>query len=103
LKNAEEAALRAESKPRIVVRSSYDPLSEQVRIDIVDNGPGITPEVQPHIFEPFFTTKPAGGGTGLGLTIAKRIVKEHAGIMSFTTGIDMGTVFRIEISRAPSP
>ena len=50
-----------------------------VVVEIADNGPGISPEVQPHIFEPFFTTKGVGEGTGLGLDAVQRIVKKHRG------------------------
>ncbi|MGB8014074.1 MAG: ATP-binding protein [Terriglobales bacterium] len=48
-------------------------------VEITDNGPGISPEVEPHIFEPFFTTKGVGEGTGLGLDTVQRIVKKHRG------------------------
>jgi signal transduction histidine kinase len=48
-------------------------------VEIGDNGPGISQEVQPHIFEPFFTTKAVGEGTGLGLDTVQRIVKKHRG------------------------
>ena len=48
-------------------------------VEIGDNGPGISDEVQPHIFEPFFTTKGVGEGTGLGLDTVQRIVKKHRG------------------------
>jgi signal transduction histidine kinase len=48
-------------------------------VEIADNGPGISPEVEPHIFEPFFTTKGVGEGTGLGLDTVQRIVKKHRG------------------------
>jgi len=50
-----------------------------VVVEIGDNGPGISPEVQTHIFEPFFTTKGVGEGTGLGLDTVQRIVKKHRG------------------------
>jgi signal transduction histidine kinase len=50
-----------------------------VVVEIGDNGPGISPEVQPHIFEPFFTTKGVGEGTGLGLDTVQRIIKKHRG------------------------
>jgi signal transduction histidine kinase len=50
-----------------------------VVVEIGDNGPGISPDVQPHIFEPFFTTKAVGEGTGLGLDTVQRIVKKHRG------------------------
>ena len=50
-----------------------------VVVEITDNGPGISPEVQAHMFEPFFTTKGVGQGTGLGLDTVQRIVKKHKG------------------------
>lgn len=48
-------------------------------VEIGDNGPGISQDLQPHIFEPFFTTKGVGEGTGLGLDTVQRIVKKHQG------------------------
>jgi hypothetical protein len=56
----------------------------QLVVEIVDNGPGIPPEVQSHMFEPFYTTKPVGSGTGLGLIISNRIVADrHGGEIEF--------------------
>jgi signal transduction histidine kinase len=52
---------------------------DDVMVEIVDNGPGIPPEVKAHLFEPFFTTKGVGEGTGLGLDTANRIVRQHHG------------------------
>lgn len=49
---------------------------EMIRVEICDNGPGITDDVVGNIFNPFFTTKPFGEGTGLGLDLARRIVVE---------------------------
>jgi signal transduction histidine kinase len=56
--------------------------SDNVIVEIADNGPGIPPEVQQRIFEPFFTTKGPGTGTGLGLHIVYNIVvdKHHGQI-----------------------
>jgi signal transduction histidine kinase len=50
-----------------------------VVVRIVDNGPGIPANLLERIFEPFFTTKPVGRGTGLGLEIARRLVRRHEG------------------------
>ena len=48
-------------------------------VEIGDNGPGISEDVEAHMFEPFFTTKGVGEGTGLGLDTVQRIVKKHRG------------------------
>ena len=57
-----------------------------VTVDIIDDGPGIPPEIQPRIFEPFFTTKAPGVGTGLGLHIAYNIVvHKHRGQLQVTS------------------
>jgi signal transduction histidine kinase len=68
-------AMRGEGKLR--VRTYRE--DNCVVVEIADNGPGISPEIQPHIFEPFFTTKGVGEGTGLGLDTVQRIVKKHRG------------------------
>ncbi|BAU66336.1 two-component sensor histidine kinase [Stanieria sp. NIES-3757] len=53
--------------------------NDGVKIEIIDSGIGIAPELQKKIFEPFFTTKPSGEGTGLGLHICKKIIDKHQG------------------------
>jgi signal transduction histidine kinase len=50
-----------------------------VVVSVIDNGPGVPPEIQGRIFDPFFTTKGVGKGTGLGLDIVKRLLKSHEG------------------------
>jgi PAS domain S-box-containing protein len=70
-----------------------------VRIEIADTGPGIATEHQPRIFEPFFTTRPSG--TGLGLTVVKRIVDVHHGETSLRTSGGEGTTFVIRLPVAP--
>ncbi len=59
--------------------------AERVLVEIVDNGIGIPPQVQPHIFEPFFTTKGVGKGTGLGLNTTYKIVEQHGGDIRVTS------------------
>jgi signal transduction histidine kinase len=61
----------------ITIRTSRD--GPFALIDIIDNGPGIPPDVKGRIFDPFFTTKPVGEGTGLGLDTVYRIVRQHKG------------------------
>ena len=57
---------------------------DQLVVEIVDDGPGIPPDVQSRMFEAFFTTKSVGSGTGLGLIISNRIVGDrHGGEIEF--------------------
>jgi two-component system, NtrC family, sensor kinase len=50
-----------------------------VVIRVIDNGPGVPEDVRSRLFEPFFTTKPRGEGSGLGLSIVRRILDRHGG------------------------
>jgi signal transduction histidine kinase len=50
-----------------------------VAVRVIDNGPGIPDEVMPRMFDPLYTTKPRGEGSGLGLSIVRRILERHGG------------------------
>lgn len=56
---------------------------QHVVVRVIDNGPGISAEVRSRIFDPFFTTKAMGQGTGLGLDIARRLVRHNDGAIDF--------------------
>lgn len=72
--------------------------TDRVRIQITDNGIGITEAVQAKLFDPFFTTKPVGKGTGLGLSISYQIVVEHhKGRLISESVPNEGSVFTIEL------
>ena len=62
-------------------------------IEIADNGRGIAPQDLPHIFRPFYTTK--GDGTGLGLSLAMRIVEDHHGRIDVSSAVGGGTTFSV--------
>jgi signal transduction histidine kinase len=65
--------------------------SQLAAISVADTGRGIAPEHLPHIFRPFYTTK--GNGTGLGLSLARRIVEEHGGRMEVSSTLGHGSTF----------
>ena len=62
-----------------------------IRLRIRDHGQGMTPEILERAFDPFFTTKAAHEGTGLGLTIVKRIVETYHGAIAVDSAPDTGT------------
>jgi signal transduction histidine kinase len=66
-----------------------------VKLWVRDNGPGIAPEMLPKIFQPYFTTKGPRQGTGLGLNIVHRLVKEGDGALHVRTRVGEGTTFTI--------
>lgn len=70
----------------------------QARIEVADDGPGISAEIAPNLFDPFATTKPAGEGTGLGLAISHGLVDEAGGALTLVSAPDQpGATFRIAL------
>ncbi len=90
--NLVENALRhGEGKP-VTVRVSGD--RERLRIEVTDEGPGISPANQARLFQRFFTTSRDSGGTGLGLAIVRAVAERSGGEVSYTTG-PTGTTFTL--------
>ena len=89
---AEQGLLNA--TPQIMVTTKQT--SNQVIVQIADNGMGIPEAIQSQLFEPLFTTKPMGKGTGLGLAIAHQIVVDkHNGHLDVQSTKGQGTVFTV--------
>jgi signal transduction histidine kinase/CheY-like chemotaxis protein len=97
--NAEHAMTRAGHGHLVEVRTALED-TDHVRIEVRDDGPGMTEEVLAHIFDPFFTTKDVGEGTGLGLSVAQAIIAEHGGRLSATSTPGVGATFAIVLPAA---
>jgi signal transduction histidine kinase len=79
------------------------PSCDCVRIDVQDEGVGISPDDLEQVFDPFFTTKDIGEGTGLGLSITHGIVREHGGWIDVKSQPGKGTRFSVYLpSSKPS-
>jgi signal transduction histidine kinase len=72
-----------------------------VRLRVSDDGPGIPQEILPRIFQSYFTTKDARHGTGLGLNIVQRLVKEGGGALQVVTRPGEGATFTVLLPGAP--
>lgn len=72
---------------------------QTVRLVVEDNGCGIPKDLRKHVFEPFFTTKKEGKGTGIGLTVVKRMVEEHGGWIQVQSEEEKGTTFIMNFPR----
>jgi two-component system nitrogen regulation sensor histidine kinase NtrY len=79
---------------RVELRTGYDRAFGIVRLEIADNGGGMTPEVKARLFEPYFSTK--SDGTGLGLAIVSSIVADHSGFIRVRDNVPRGSRFILE-------
>jgi signal transduction histidine kinase len=68
---------------------------EELVVAVSDTGEGIQPRHIAHLFQPFFSTRRAGEGTGLGLTLSRRIVLRHGGRMEVSTEEGRGSTFSV--------
>lgn len=72
-------------------------VDNKVEIEFEDNGKGMPEEVVEKIFNPFFTTKPVGQGTGLGMSISYKVIKNHNGEIKVESEVGKGTKFSIKL------
>jgi two-component system NtrC family sensor kinase len=105
--NAEHAMSTSHGRGTLRVRTSVDERRRRVNVEVADDGPGVSSVVKERIFDPFFTTKAAGEGTGLGLTVAHAIVRDHGGEIQLSSPPEGGAVFTIQLpavnTAEPSP
>ena len=88
---------------QITIRAALDVATDEVVIEIQDNGQGIPEKNLARIFDPFFTTKEVGVGTGLGLSVVYGIVQQHRGSIAVQSKAGQGTSFFIRLPGAGSP
>ncbi len=105
-KNAREAMSGVTSKPKLIrvtasANRSEATLQAYAQLEITDNGPGFSADVQRRLFEPYFTTK--SDGTGLGLAIARKVIAAHGGTLQADNSPDGGAVFVMRIPMVATP
>ena len=88
-------AVQGMREPSVTVRCRES--GEDVVIEVIDNGGGIRPEVMKRVFEAFYTTKAVGEGTGLGLAVCRRIVRDVGGEVALSSILGEGTTARVTL------
>ncbi|MEW5742099.1 MAG: ATP-binding protein [Myxococcota bacterium] len=97
--NAAQAIPEGNEKTgHITVRAAAD--GDGVALEVIDDGVGMTPEVQQRVFDPFFTTRPVGFGSGLGLAVCHGLVTAMGGTLSVHSAPGQGSTFRVWLKRA---
>jgi signal transduction histidine kinase len=96
LLNACQAATHSTDVPAVQIHLTE--VDERIYVTILDNGPGIPASVRKTLFDPFVTAgKP--NGTGLGLTMARRVAEEHGGSVCIEESNREGTVFTLSLAK----
>ena len=94
------------SRPRVltlrVKPAASNARSRWVEFAVIDQGAGISPDVQAQLFTPFFTTKVEG--MGLGLSLCRTVIEQHGGFLGFEAGLPTGTIFSftLPVDNTPS-
>lgn len=87
---------------RLLNVENFENSAPLLAVAIRDTGPGIPSELLPKIFQPYFSTKGARQGTGLGLNIVHRLIKEARGALHLHTQVGQGTTFTVYLPATPS-
>jgi two-component system, sensor histidine kinase and response regulator len=94
-------AFKDSSQERLLNVESFENTAPLLMVSVRDGGPGIPQDTLPKIFDVRFSTKAAGHGTGLGLNIVLRLVKESRGVLHVHTKVGEGTCFTIYLPAVP--
>jgi signal transduction histidine kinase len=95
-------AVEGRENPQVAVGTSLDPVEGWVRIQVIDNGVGIAPKMVADIFKPFVSTK-GSKGTGLGLAVSRKILREHGGDIVARSQLGKGSKFILRLPiKSPS-
>jgi signal transduction histidine kinase len=89
-------AVEGKDDPRVLIGTSMEADGEWARIVVVDNGSGIAPDKLHDIFKPFVSTKGAKG-TGLGLAVSRKILREHGGDITVQSQVGKGSRFILRL------
>jgi signal transduction histidine kinase len=100
IQNSLEALDNVAASLRWVKVDVFSPSSDQVCIEVVDNGSGIAPQIAHRVMEPYFTTKPTG--LGIGLSFSRSVVEKFGGSIKFSSGEGRGTTATLVFPRVKS-
>ncbi|HEY8503340.1 MAG TPA: ATP-binding protein [Gemmataceae bacterium] len=95
-------AVAEQPKPYIAVQTLLEQDGRWARVIVLDNGPGIEPGMREEIFKPFVSTK-GGRGTGLGLAVSRKILREHGGEITVESQVGVGSKFIIRLPMKTGP
>ncbi len=95
------AAMKDGPNERLLNVEKFENVAPLLKLSVQDTGPGIAPEVLPKIFQPYFSTKGPRAGTGLGLNIVQRLVKEAHGALHVRSHPGQGTTFSVYLAACP--
>jgi signal transduction histidine kinase len=99
--NSGHAMEEITGRKELTLKIKASHVSNNIVIEIADNGHGMDKKTLDNIFNPFFTTKDTGKGTGLGLSICRGIIEQHRGDITARSTLGEGTTFTITLPIDP--
>jgi CheY-like chemotaxis protein len=101
--NAAQSIPEGNANENQILVATFVDRDRRVVVEIGDSGCGMTREVIDRVFDPFFTTKPVGVGTGLGLSVARNVVRSLGGEIHIDSMVGVGTVVRVVLPQITGP